>query len=73
MASSSSKNTNFPPKRGQIKAQIFGSLANSVVAAASKVGGAVGRMIGEGGNGRNSASSTPPPSAYNSDGTSDLS
>ncbi|XP_023878039.1 uncharacterized protein LOC111990497 [Quercus suber] len=71
MASSSSKNTNFPPKRGQIKAQIFGSLANSVVSAASKVGGAVGRMIGEVGSGRNSASSTPPPSAYNSDGSSD--
>ncbi|KAF3973211.1 hypothetical protein CMV_003358 [Castanea mollissima] len=73
MASNSSKNTNFPPKRGQIKARIFGSLANSVVSAASKVGEAVGRMVGEGGSGRNSASSTPPPTAYNSDGSSDLS
>uniref|UniRef100_A0A2N9G949 Uncharacterized protein n=1 Tax=Fagus sylvatica TaxID=28930 RepID=A0A2N9G949_FAGSY len=72
MASASNNTTSCPPKRGQIKAQIFGSLAKTAVSAASKVGKAVGRIIGEGGNG-GTASSTPPPSPNSSDGNSNVS
>ena len=74
MAFAYSNSSSFPPKRGQIKAQIFESLTKTVVSRASKLGKAVGRIIGEGGSGSGgSASSTPPPSAYNSDGNSDVS
>jgi hypothetical protein len=76
MAFAYSNSSSFPPKRGQIKAQIFESLAKTVVSRASKLGKAVGRIIGEGGSGSGSggsASSTPPLSAYNSDGNSDVS
>jgi hypothetical protein len=58
------------PKRGQVKAQMFDSLAKTLVSAASKVGKALGGAAGSGGN---SAATTPPPSAYNSDGNSDIS
>ncbi|KAE8038928.1 hypothetical protein FH972_011390 [Carpinus fangiana] len=58
------------PKRGQVKAQIFDSLARGV---ASVVGKALGSFGGAAGSGGNSAASTPPPSAYNSDGHPDTS
>ncbi|KAG2673666.1 hypothetical protein I3843_13G090000 [Carya illinoinensis] len=57
------KNASFPPKRGQIKAQIFESLAETVVSAFSRLGEALGRIRGsEGSSGRSSVSSTPNPS-----------
>lgn len=55
----------FPPKRGQIKAQIFESLAAAVSSMASKAGEALG-IIREGGG--TSATASPAPSSYNSDG-----
>ncbi|KAG2673667.1 hypothetical protein I3843_13G090100 [Carya illinoinensis] len=67
------KSTSFPPRRGQVKAQIFESLAKKVVSAVSKVGEALGMNRGNDGNGGASASSTPPPSSYNSDVNSDIS
>ncbi|KAB1226100.1 hypothetical protein CJ030_MR1G025589 [Morella rubra] len=67
------KNSRFPPKRGRIKALIFGSLASKIVSVASKAGEKMERIRREGGSGGNSASSTPSPSAYNSDGNSDIS
>ncbi|KAG6629309.1 hypothetical protein CIPAW_14G075900 [Carya illinoinensis] len=67
------KNSSFPPRRGQIKAQIFGSIAKKVVSTASKVGAALEKIRGEDRSGGNSASSTPPSSAYNSDLNSDSS
>ncbi|KAF3453976.1 hypothetical protein FNV43_RR04418 [Rhamnella rubrinervis] len=51
-----------PPKRGQIKGQIFENLIKSVVSMVSKAG-----ETGET-SGGTSASATPPASAYNSDG-----
>ena len=68
------KSTRLPPQRGQVKAQIFESVVNTVVSVVSIVREKiVGRIRGEGGSGGNSASSTPPPSSYNSDGNSDSS
>ncbi|KAJ1384028.1 hypothetical protein SESBI_42875 [Sesbania bispinosa] len=52
---------NFPPKRGKIKAQIFSSLVKFVASTVLPNTGKVKE------NGDGSASSTPPPSAYNSD------
>ncbi|CAK9172944.1 unnamed protein product, partial [Ilex paraguariensis] len=63
--------TNPPPKRGQIKAQIFESLVGTVVSVASKVGEAPSRWGIDGGVGGSSASASPPPSAYCSDGCFD--
>ncbi|GMP89122.1 hypothetical protein CsSME_00040825 [Camellia sinensis var. sinensis] len=69
----------LPPKRGQIKAQIFASCVHKLASITSKAGEALGK-IGSGGgggggggggsgNGRGSSTSgTPPPSTYNSDG-----
>ena len=37
------KKTQFPPRRGQIKAQIFESMAKTVVSAASKAKEALGK------------------------------
>ncbi|KAJ7980937.1 Transcriptional regulator like [Quillaja saponaria] len=62
-----------PPKRGQIKAQIFESLVKSVTSMASKAGEPLGQNRAEAGGGGgldgNSAStfSTPLLTAYNSD------
>lgn len=78
------RNASLPPKRGQIKAQIFESLVETVVSAVSRVGEALGRIRGEGSSSsggssvtltppESTASSTPHPSAYNSDGTADVS
>ncbi|CAK9172945.1 unnamed protein product, partial [Ilex paraguariensis] len=63
--------TNLPPKRGQIKAQIFESLMGTVVSVTSKVGEALRRWARDGGGGGSSASASSPPSAYCSDGCSD--
>lgn len=77
MASTSStpqekKNTNRPPKRGQIKVQIFENLVKAVASSMTSKPGAQGRNRGEEGGGGGSASQTPPPSAYNSDANSDF-
>jgi len=52
----------LPPRRGQIKAQIFSSLVKFVVTSFSKDEQDKGDD-----NGGASAKSTPPPSDYNSD------
>lgn len=67
------KTTTFPPQRGQVKAQIFESFANTVTSMFSKLGEVVAKIRGEGGREGNSASSTPPRSSFNSDGNSDIS
>ncbi|KAK4606266.1 hypothetical protein RGQ29_000499 [Quercus rubra] len=67
------KTTTFPPQRGQVKAQIFESFANTVTSMFSKLGEVVAKIRGEGGSEGNSASSTPPRSSFNSDGNSDIS
>ncbi|GFY93109.1 hypothetical protein Acr_08g0015050 [Actinidia rufa] len=65
---SKKQNPSFPPKRGQIKAQIFGSWVNALSLAVSKAGEALGRIRrGGGGSSGGSTSESPPPSAYNSD------
>ncbi|KAG4945310.1 hypothetical protein AAZX31_15G042500 [Glycine max] len=63
------KKASLPPKRGQIKAQIFTSLVNSVASTISKTGESLRNVIGNGVNsGSGYASSTPPPSSgYNSE------
>ncbi|KAL2328673.1 hypothetical protein Fmac_022100 [Flemingia macrophylla] len=50
-----------PPRRGQIKAQIFSGMVKFVASKFSKGDGDLN-------NGGASAKSTPPPSDYNSDG-----
>ncbi|KAJ1395111.1 hypothetical protein SESBI_33638 [Sesbania bispinosa] len=64
------KKASFPPKRGQIKAEIFNGFVSSVASTVSKVGESLRNVIGNGGG---SASSTPPPSGYNSESNSDIS
>lgn len=62
--------TSVPPRRGQIKAQILESLVESVSSVASKAGGALSKLKKPGNDGvRSPASTTPPPSAYTSDGS----
>ncbi|RDX96567.1 hypothetical protein CR513_20760, partial [Mucuna pruriens] len=63
------KKASLPPKRGQIKAQVFNSLVNSVASAISKTRESLRNVIANGG-GSGSASSTPPPSGYNSEANS---
>ncbi|KAE9620532.1 hypothetical protein Lal_00019026 [Lupinus albus] len=57
--------TNLPPKRGQIKAQIFSSFVKFVTSKGGKVTEKNGNNNNSGGSA--SSSSTPPPSDYNSD------
>ncbi|PSS28945.1 Junctophilin-1 like [Actinidia chinensis var. chinensis] len=65
---SKKQNPSFPPKRGQIKAQIFESWVNALSLAVSKAGEALGRIRRGGvGSSGGSTSESPPPSAYNSD------
>ncbi|KAM7527868.1 hypothetical protein LguiB_031278 [Lonicera macranthoides] len=59
---------NPPPKRGKIKAQIFESIGETIITAASKAGEALGLIKKEGGGG-GSVSTSSNPSAYNSDGS----
>ncbi|XWS53226.1 hypothetical protein CRYUN_Cryun11dG0139700 [Craigia yunnanensis] len=68
------KETQFPPRRGQIKAHIFESLVKTVVSAASKAKEALGKNK-EGSDGKSSSSTTttPPQSGYNSEGNGDIS
>lgn len=69
------KERQFPPRRGQIKAQIFRSMVKTVVSAASKAEEALGKNKGKGSDGKScsSATTTPPESGYNTEGNSDLS
>ena len=60
-----SKNTTFPPlpKRGQVKAQIFESLAKSFISVATRgTGGTLRRSGGDGADSGSSPPATPPPS-----------
>ncbi|KAI3411358.1 uncharacterized protein J3R85_018067 [Psidium guajava] len=57
-------NPRLPPKRGQIKAQIFEDLVKSVSSAAARAG----NLIGLGNTGETSGTGSSPPSGYNSDG-----
>ncbi|KAK2643249.1 hypothetical protein Ddye_025012 [Dipteronia dyeriana] len=61
----------LPPKRGKIKAKIFETLVNKVVGTTSKADGR-GAAEKNGGEGSDSATTTPPPSAYNSDANSEI-
>lgn len=59
------KETLFPPRRGQIKAQIFGTVVKAVVSAVSKA------KKGEDSDGTSTSTSTtttPQQSGYNSEG-----
>ncbi|XP_021278895.1 uncharacterized protein LOC110412628 [Herrania umbratica] len=69
------KDRNLPPRRGQVKAQIFESVAKTVVSAASKAKQALGKNKGEGSDGKSTSSTTttPPQSGYNSEGNGDIS
>ncbi|CAH2060254.1 unnamed protein product [Thlaspi arvense] len=72
--SSSAKNVQLPPRRGRVKREIFGVLANSIVSAAVKAGGVFGRKAGGGVSGGSSSSTaTPPTSGYTSDQNSESS
>ncbi|RXI04492.1 hypothetical protein DVH24_038766 [Malus domestica] len=63
------KTTTLPPRRGKIKGKIFRILVKAVIKMASKLGA---RRNNRKEGGRNSASVTPPPSAYNSDANSGI-
>ncbi|KAE8734448.1 Detected protein of unknown function [Hibiscus syriacus] len=52
------KVTQFPPRRGHVKAQIFGSIVKSVVSVASKAKEATAKNKGEGSDGKSSSSGT---------------
>ncbi|EEF32151.1 conserved hypothetical protein [Ricinus communis] len=69
-AQQKSKNITFPPipKRGRVKAQIFESLAKTVISAAAK---AVRTPRNDGGDSGSSSGDTPPPSPCSSDANSD--
>ncbi|KAF5751509.1 hypothetical protein HS088_TW02G00523 [Tripterygium wilfordii] len=73
MATDSSRNARFAPKRGKIKAQIFESMVKKVVSVFSDAGVAPRENKEETGKGGGSASVSPPPSAYSSDGNTDIS
>ncbi|KAL7228760.1 hypothetical protein ACSBR2_007454 [Camellia fascicularis] len=64
-----------PPRRGKIKAKMFGVMARkvaSVVGQGRKIGGGSGGGGGGGGGGSgSSASTTPPLSSYTSEGNSE--
>ncbi|KAK3206115.1 hypothetical protein Dsin_020161 [Dipteronia sinensis] len=62
----------LPPRRGKIKEKILKILVKKVVSVASKVGGG-GAAEKNRGEGSDSATATPPPSAYNSDANSEIS
>ncbi|KDP44141.1 hypothetical protein JCGZ_05608 [Jatropha curcas] len=70
MAQNNKKRT--PPIRGQIKAQIFGSLTKSIVSVFSKAGEALKGKRGRDGDGNGGVSpsscATPPVTTDNSDG-----
>ncbi|GFZ13185.1 hypothetical protein Acr_23g0015700 [Actinidia rufa] len=70
---SNKQNPSFPPKRGQIKAQILESWVNAISSMVSKAGEALDRIRRGGGGAGGSTSESPPPSTYNSDANSDLS
>ncbi|KAB2614715.1 hypothetical protein D8674_021303 [Pyrus ussuriensis x Pyrus communis] len=58
------KTATLPPRRGKIKGKIFRILVKAVIKMASKLGAPRNNRKE---SGRDSASVTPPPSAYNSD------
>ncbi|XP_021889791.1 uncharacterized protein LOC110808571 [Carica papaya] len=67
------KTRTLPPRRGQVKAQIFESFVKNVTYAATKLNKAIVRNLGGGEKGSSDSSTTPPPSGYNSDFASDSS
>lgn len=72
-ASSNPPTPRFPPKRGQVKAQIFESFSETVSFAVSKAGEVLAKIKGGGGGSDSSTSFTasPPLSEYASDAYSD--
>ncbi|CAA2992508.1 Hypothetical predicted protein [Olea europaea subsp. europaea] len=63
---------NLPPKRGRVKAQIFGSFAETVSSVVSKAGDVLAKIKGSNGAaGSDSSTASPPPSGYASDAYSD--
>ncbi|ESQ51340.1 hypothetical protein EUTSA_v10017810mg [Eutrema salsugineum] len=70
--SSTVRTVELPPRRGRVKREIFGGLANSIVSAAVTAGGAFQRKVrGGGGGGSSSSTATPPTSGYTSDQNSE--
>ncbi|KAE8656846.1 Detected protein of unknown function [Hibiscus syriacus] len=71
------KVTRFPPRRGQVKAQIFESIVKSVASVASKgkAKEAMAKNEAEDNDGKSSSSgtSTPPQSGYASQGNGHVS
>ncbi|XWS74230.1 hypothetical protein CRYUN_Cryun02cG0197900 [Craigia yunnanensis] len=68
------KERQFPPRRGQIMAQIFESMVKTVVSAASKSKETLRKNEGEGSDGKSSSTTTTPPqSGYNSERNGDIS
>ncbi|KAL1206969.1 hypothetical protein V5N11_000063 [Cardamine amara subsp. amara] len=67
--SSTVKTVQLPPRRGRVKREIFGFLANSMVSAAVRAGGV---FTGSGGS-SSTTTTTPPASGYNSDQNSESS
>lgn len=63
--------TTLPPRRGQIKAQIFESMVKAAKAAAAAAAAAFLGIRNSRGDSSNS-DDTPPPSTYNSDGNANL-
>lgn len=64
VSTSQKKKAKLPPKRGNIKAQILSNLIKFVASSVSKDGKSKENGDNEDGG---STTSTPPPSAYNSD------
>lgn len=60
--------TTLPPRRGQIKAQIFESMVKAAKAAAAAAFLGIRNSRGDSSN----SDDTPPPSTYNSDGNANL-
>ncbi|TYH16301.1 hypothetical protein ES288_A05G106400v1 [Gossypium darwinii] len=71
------KKTQFPPRRGRVKAQIFESIVKTVVSAASKTKEEMGKNKSEVCDGKScsssSTTSTPPQSGYTCEGNGHIS
>lgn len=62
--------TSLPPRRGQIKARIFGSMVKTAAAAALKAGSLLG--IHRAGDASSASEDSATPSTYVSDGDPDV-
>lgn len=71
------KETQIPPRRGRVRAQIFESIVKTVASAVSKTKEKMGKQKREGYDGKScsssSTTSTPPQSGYTSEGNGHIS